>query len=131
MISSLNSFPVGSKVQIAQRFFVHIRPGFWREDHEIHGNRTTRPAASLRSMEVSSGKPAVLLPDQHGYFVDWDGNVRLALEPGEGLHSLIDIAKSHLTVADSSHFAVHECIFFRTFEQMSAAGIQINLVKAA
>ncbi|HCF9660124.1 TPA: hypothetical protein NI776_001851 [Pseudomonas aeruginosa] len=120
---SLQHHPIDTKLQIGERLFIHVRPGWWREDHPVHGNRVTRPTCSLERMEEACGAQAVVLPADHGYFVDWNGDARLTAAPGDGFSCQVNVETAHVDVVDSEGFVVHECSFFRTFESMNSAGI--------
>ena len=63
----LKDHPVGTRIQIGDRFFVRLHHGtFWKEDHPIPGNCCTRPSASLRQIEISLQTTHVVLPSAQG-----------------------------------------------------------------
>ncbi len=64
----------------------------------------------------------------HGFFIDWDGNTRRTEAPGPHFTCQVDLATKHVVVVDSHGFAVHECVYFSTFDEIRAAGITVNLV---
>ena len=68
--SELKDYPAGTRISIGERFFVRANYGsFWTEEHEIPGNRNTRPSASLRHIEIALNTRHVVvlgdLVDQH------------------------------------------------------------------
>lgn len=52
----------GTRIEICGRVFVRTSTGsFWREEHEVPGNRVSRPSASLEALEsVTGSRHAVL-----------------------------------------------------------------------
>lgn len=59
---NFEEYPAGTRVQIGARIFERKSHGtFWQEEHELPGNRISRPSASLRSLEVMMEIQHVLL----------------------------------------------------------------------
>jgi hypothetical protein len=58
----LKDYPTGTRIQIGKRTFVRTATGsFWREEHEVLGNRVSRPSVSLEGIERYSGLKHKLL----------------------------------------------------------------------
>lgn len=55
-LQRLVNYPAGTWIEIGERKFYRLALGtFWREDHEIMGNCTSRPSTSIRNIELMSG----------------------------------------------------------------------------
>jgi hypothetical protein len=65
-----------------------------------------------------------------GFFVDWDGNARSALEPGGGYRCEVDLPARYVAITTKRGALVHEATFFRRVEDLEKAGIKAPLVGA-
>lgn len=107
---NFEEYPAGTRVQIGARIFERKSHGtFWQEEHELPGNRISRPSASLRSLEVMMEIQHVLLHPRsaksgshvsEGRFHPVQGNALLSLTQAEaqGLNGLIDVIDANSDV---------------------------------
>ena len=52
-LQMLIDYPAGTWIEIGERRFYRLALGsFWREDHPIPGNCTSRPSVSIRNIEL-------------------------------------------------------------------------------
>jgi hypothetical protein len=63
-----------------------------------------------------------------GYFVDWDGNVRLTTDPGGGYLCDVDAVAKYVGVTTKTGTLVHEATFYKNMEAIAKAGIKAELV---
>jgi hypothetical protein len=62
MPRELKDYPEGTRIKIGARSFVRADRGkFWNEDHEIPGNCCSRPSASPRNIELSTGSRHIVV----------------------------------------------------------------------
>lgn len=66
-----------------------------------------------------------------GYFIDWDGNLRTAADPGGGYLCDIDPVARYVAVTTKNGTLVHEATLYRTFEDVAKAGITAQLVDSS
>jgi hypothetical protein len=63
-----------------------------------------------------------------GYFVDWDGNVRLTTDPGGGYVCEVDPVAKYVGVMSKNGALAHEATFYKNLEAIARAGIKAELV---
>ncbi|BAM91684.1 hypothetical protein S58_57070 [Bradyrhizobium oligotrophicum S58] len=63
-----------------------------------------------------------------GFFVDWDGNLRSAGDPGGGYLCEIDMGARYVAVTMKNGTLVHEATLFKTAADVEKAGIKAQLV---
>lgn len=63
-----------------------------------------------------------------GFFVDWDGNVRLTTDPGGGYLCDVDAVARYVGVTTPSGALVHEATFYKDLAAIEKAGIKASLV---
>ncbi|POF33880.1 hypothetical protein [Roseibium marinum] len=68
------------------------------------------------------------MPDTEGYFIDWDGNLRPAADPGGGYLCDIDRAARYVAVTTKTGILVHEATLYRNLNDVTKAGISAPLV---
>lgn len=62
---ALKDYPEGTRIKIGDRRFIRAATSTcWREEHEIPGNRTTRPSVSLENIERMTGLQHVVIEPQ-------------------------------------------------------------------
>lgn len=63
-----------------------------------------------------------------GYFVDWDGKLRLTTDPGGGYWCDVDTVARYVGIKTKSGALVHEATFYKNLEAVARAGIKAELV---
>ncbi len=63
-----------------------------------------------------------------GYFVDWDGHVRLTTDPGGGYVCDVDTGARYVGVMTKSGALVHEATFYKDMAAIEKAGIKASFV---
>lgn len=70
-----------------------------------------------------------------GYFVDWNGDTRRVESPGAGMSCkvvprLLDgVEYRSVDVVDAAGFVTHEATYFETLDELTAAGVTVNLTE--
>lgn len=65
-----------------------------------------------------------------GFFVDWNGDTRRVESPGDG-YSCQVVDKGHyksVEVTSPSGFVCHEATYFKSIEDVQAAGVVVRLL---
>ena len=62
-----------------------------------------------------------------GFFMDWDGNLRRADDPGGGYVCEVDAAARYVAVMKGSTLA-HEATLYKTLADVEKAGIKATVV---
>lgn len=63
-----------------------------------------------------------------GFFVDWDGNVRSTLDPGDGYHCEADPVYRYVAVTTAGGVLVHEGTLYPSLADIERAGIRASFV---
>lgn len=124
-MTSLNSYPDGTRVRIGSRTFVKVAPGsFWREEDRVPGNCVTRPAVSLETIKQQTGQGHVII----GFFVDWDGKTRRVEAPGDGYTCQVVQRNGYIGVdmLDGDGDVWYEAVYYAKAEDVLAVGVPIH-----
>ncbi|MEY4763351.1 MAG: hypothetical protein RI907_24 [Pseudomonadota bacterium] len=68
------------------------------------------------------------MSNAHGFFVDWDGNLRATEDPGEGYLCEVDLPARYVGVKTPKGVLVHEATLYKDLAAVAKAGIQATLV---
>ncbi len=68
------------------------------------------------------------MPDNSGFFIDWDGNTRSTADPGGGYLCEADPAARYVAITTKGGTLVHEGTFYKTLAAIEKAGIKAQLV---
>ncbi|WP_085315960.1 hypothetical protein [Derxia lacustris] len=66
-----------------------------------------------------------------GYFIDWDGNIRDANDPGNGFHTEVDKVAKYVAVKHKGGTLMHEATFYPTLEAIEKKGIKAQFVPSS
>jgi hypothetical protein len=70
-----------------------------------------------------------------GYFVDWNGDTRRVERPGGGMSCRVvprllnGVEYLSVDVIDAGGFVAHEATYFKTLDDVQAAGVTVNLTE--
>jgi hypothetical protein len=70
----------------------------------------------------------IIMTTPEGYFVDWDGNIRLTTDPGGGYTCDVDPVAKYVGVMSKNGALAHEATFYKNLEAIARAGIKGELV---
>lgn len=65
----------------------------------------------------------------YGFFVDWNGKTRRTEAPGQGYRCLVDEDLTRVDIMESDGGVVHECTYYRTLDDVKAAGVIVDLLE--
>lgn len=68
------------------------------------------------------------MSDIPGFFVDWDGNLRAAADPGGGYVCDVDLPARYVAVKTPKGVLVHEATLYKDQAAVEKAGIRAPLV---
>ena len=68
------------------------------------------------------------MSEADGYFIDWNGNLRSTVDPGEDFVCDVDKSSRYVAVMTPRGMLVHEATLYRTLEDIVKAGITSQLV---
>jgi len=68
------------------------------------------------------------MTDTHGFFIDWNGNVRRTEDPGGGYHCDVDRPARYVGVMSPNGALMHEATLYRSLADIEKAGIKGELV---
>lgn len=63
-----------------------------------------------------------------GYFIDWNGNLRSTVDPGEDYVCDVDRAARYVAIMTPTGTLVHEATLYRTLEDIARSGIRSTLM---
>jgi hypothetical protein len=70
----------------------------------------------------------IIMSTPEGYFVDWDGNIRMTTDPGGGYTCDVDTVAKYVGVMTKNGTLAHEATFYKNLEAIARAGIKAELV---
>ncbi len=68
------------------------------------------------------------MSEANGYFVDWNGELRSADDPGGGYACEVDRPARYVAVMSKTGALVHEATLYKTIADVEKAGIKAQLV---
>jgi hypothetical protein len=77
---------------------------------------------------INPAHALIIMTTPEGYFVDWDGNIRLTTDPGGGYTCDVDTVAKYVGVMTKNGTLAHEATFYKNLEAIARAGIKAELV---